>query len=125
MRLPITTAGGIVGRSKQTEESCMNSLDDPFSLGNPFSRDRSADHSERVAAIKLWTRQALALTEESTVSISQFGCAKPTCPRNLTAILVMSQETPPRKITIHKSIVDVCEDDVVDAWSDLSHNSPS
>src|SRR5580704_11972924 len=58
MRLPIPTAGGIVGRSKQTEESCMNSLDDPFSLGNPFSRDRSAYHSERVAAIKLWTRQA-------------------------------------------------------------------
>jgi hypothetical protein len=97
----------------------MNSLD------NPFNRQRNGDHSERVEAIKLWTRQILALTEESTVSISQFGCAKPTCPRNLTAILVMSQEMPPRKITIHKSIVDVCEDDVVGAWSDLFHNSPS
>jgi hypothetical protein len=97
----------------------MNSLD------NPFNRDRSPGHTERVAEIKLWTRQTLALTEESTVSVSQFGCAKPTCPRNLTAILVMSQEASPRKITIHKSIVDVCEDDVVEAWSDLLHNSPS
>ena len=103
----------------------MNSLYDPFSLGNPLQRDRSVDNSERVAAIKLWTRQALALTEEPTVSVSQFGCAKPTCPRNLTAILVMSEETAARKITIHKSIVDVCEDDVVDAWSELLHNSPS
>jgi hypothetical protein len=125
MRLPITTAGGIVGRSKHRRKNRMNSLDDPFSLGNPLSRDRSADHSERVEAIKIWTRQTLALTEESTVSISQFGCAKPTCPRNLTAILVMSQQTPPRKVTIHKSIVDVGEDDVVEAWAELLHNSPS
>ena len=103
----------------------MNSLDDPFSLGNPFKRDRGADHSERVEAIKLWTRQALALTEDSSLSVSQFGCAKPTCPRNLTAILVMSQDAPARKITIHKSIVDVGEDDVVDAWSEHLHDSPS
>lgn len=103
----------------------MSSLDDPFSLGNPFSRERSADHSERVEAIKLWTRKILALAEESTVSVSQFGCSKPTCPRNLTAVLVMSEGAPARKITMHKSIVDVCEDDVVEAWSDLLQNSPS
>jgi hypothetical protein len=103
----------------------MNSLDNPFSFDNPFSRDRNVDHSERVAAIKVWTRQALALTDEATVSVSQFGCAKPTCPRNLTAILVMSQDTPARKVTMHKSIVDVCEDDVVEAWSELSNNPPS
>jgi hypothetical protein len=102
----------------------MSFPDDPFSL-NPFNRDRNADHSERVAEIKLWTRQALALSEEATVSVSQFGCAKPTCPRNLTAILVMSEATPPRKVTMHKSIVDVGEDDVVGAWSELLQNSPS
>jgi hypothetical protein len=122
-------AGGIVAgkvcldssprRSKQPEQSRMNTFD------NPFDRGRNIDHSERVAAIKLWTRQTLALAEESTVSVSQFGCAKPTCPRNLTAILVMSQDAPARKITIHKSIVDVGEDDVVDAWSELLHSSPS
>jgi hypothetical protein len=101
------------------EESRMSTFD------NPFNRDSSIDRSEMVAAIKLWTRQTLALAEDSTVSVSQFGCAKPTCPRNLTAILVMSQDAPARKISIHKSIVDVCEDDVVDAWSELLHNSPS
>jgi hypothetical protein len=103
----------------------MNSLDDPFSLGNPFKRDRGADHSERVEAIKLWTRQALMLTDEWTVSVSQFGCAKPTCPRNLTAIMVLSEKTPPSKVTMHKSIVDVCEDDVVDAWMKLLESPPS
>ena len=95
------------------------------SLDNPFNRQRGADHSERVEAIKLWTRQTLALAEESTVSVSQFGCAKPTCPRNLTAILVMSQDAPARKISIHKSIVDVCESDVVDACLDQSRHSLS
>ena len=103
----------------------MSSLDDPFSLGNPFSRERNADHSERVAAIKLWTRQILALGEESTVSVSQFGCAKPTCPRNLTAVLVMAEGVPARKITMHMSIVDVGEQDLVEAWSDLLQNSPT
>jgi hypothetical protein len=85
---------------------------------NPFSRDRSVDRSEQVEAIKLWTRQTLGLTEDSAVSVSQFGCAKPTCPRNMTVILLMSQEAPTRKISIHKSIVDVCESDVRDACSD-------
>lgn len=92
---------------------------------NPFNRDSSIDRSERVEAIKLWTRQTLALTEESVVSVSQFGCAKPTCPRNLTVILLLSQEAPTRKISIHKSIVDVCESDVRDACLDFLHNSQS
>jgi hypothetical protein len=92
---------------------------------NPFNRDNSIDRSEQVEAIKLWTRQNLALTEESVVSVSQFGCAKPTCPRNLTIILLLSQEAPTRKISIHKSIVDVCESDVRDACVDFVHNSQS
>ena len=92
---------------------------------NPFNRDSSIDRSEQVEAIKLWTRQALALTEESAVSVSQFGCAKPTCPRNLTVILLLSQAAPTRKISIHKSIVDVCESDVRDACLDFVHNSQS
>jgi hypothetical protein len=95
------------------------------SLDNPFNRQRSADHSERVEAIKLWTRQILALTEDSVVSVSQFGCAKPTCPRNLTVILLMSQEAPTRKISIHKSMADVDESDVRDACLEFLHNSPS
>jgi hypothetical protein len=94
------------------------------SFDNPFSRERSVDRSEQVEAIKLWTRQILALTEESVVSVSQFGCAKPTCPRNMTIILLMSEEAPTRKISIHKSIVDVCESDVRDACSD-PRNAPS
>lgn len=92
---------------------------------DPFDRDGSVDVPERAAAIKFWTRQILALTEESIVSVSEFACTKPTCPNRRTVILVMSQEGPTRKISIHKSIADVCEFDVLDACLDLLRNSPS
>jgi hypothetical protein len=94
------------------------------SFDNPFGRQRGADHPEQVEAIKLWTRQTLALTEDTVLSISQFGCARPTCPRNMTYILLMSEVAPTRKISIHKSIVDICESDVRDACSD-PRNAPS
>ena len=93
----------------------MSSVVDPESVSLP----------ELAAAIKFWTRQILALTEESIVSVSEFACAKPTCPNQQTVILVMSQEAPTRKISIHKSIADVCEFDVLDACLDLLRNSPS
>ena len=96
----------------------MSSLDDLF------GRQRDVDRSEQVEAIKLWTRQILALAEDTVLSVSQFGCAKPTCPRNMTYILLMSEAAPTRKISIHKSIVDVCESDVRDACSD-PRNAPS
>ena len=93
----------------------MSSVVDPGSIGLP----------ERAAAIKYWTRQTLALTEELIVSVSEFACAKPTCPNRQTVIFVMSQEGPTRKMSIHKSIAEVCEFDVLDACLDLLRNSPS
>ena len=95
------------------------------SLDNPFSRQRSVDYSEQVEAIKLWARQSLPLTEESVVSVSEFSCAKPSCPNRQTVILVMSENAPTQKMSIHKSIADVCEADVFDACLDLLRNWPS
>ena len=80
---------------------------------------------ERAAAIKFWTGQALALTDEFIVSVSEFACGKPTCPNQHTAIMVMSQNGPARKISIHKPIADICEFDVLDACLELLRNSPA
>ena len=80
---------------------------------------------ERAAAIKFWTSQALALTDEYIVSVSEFACGKPTCPNQHTAIMVMSEEGPMRKISIHKPIADICEFDVLDACLDLLRESPA
>jgi hypothetical protein len=93
----------------------MSSVVDPGRIGLP----------ERAAAIKFWTSQALALTDEYIVSVSEFSCGKPTCPNQHTAIMVMSQAGAMRKISIHKPIADISEFDVLDACLDLLRESPA
>jgi hypothetical protein len=92
---------------------------------NPFNQHKSSGLPEKAAEIKLWTRQNLPLTEESVVSVSEFACAKPSCPNRQTVILVMSEDAPTQKISIHKTIADVCETDVFDACLELLRNWPS
>jgi len=93
----------------------MSSVVDPGSTGLP----------EMAAAIKFWTRQTLALTDDIIVSDSEFSCGKPTCPNQHTAIMVMALEGPPRKISIHKPVADISEFDVLDACLDLLRKSPA
>ena len=95
------------------------------SFDNPFSRQRGVGHSEQVEAIKLWTRQNLPLTEETIVSVSEFACAKPNCPNRQTVILVLSEDAPTQKMSIHKTVADVSEADVFDACLELLRNWPS
>ena len=92
---------------------------------NPFNQHKSTGLPEKAAEIKLWTRQNLPLTEESVVSVSEFACAKPNCPNRQTVILVMSEDAPTKKMSIHKTIADICETDVFDACLDLLRNWPS
>lgn len=49
---------------------------------DPTDRDGSVGLPESSAAIKFWTRQILALSEDSIVSVTEFACGKPTCPNN-------------------------------------------
>lgn len=95
------------------------------SLDNPFKRDSSIDRSEKAAAIKLWTRQNLPLTEESIVTVSEFNCAKPSCPNKQTVILLMSEDAPTQKMSIHKTLADIFEADVFDACLELLRDWPS
>ena len=92
---------------------------------NPFNQHRSTGLPEKAAEIKLWTRQNLPLTEESVVSVSEFACAKPSCLNRQTVILVMSEDAPTKKMSIHKTIADVCETDVFDACLELLRDWPS
>src|SRR3954471_24504241 len=80
---------------------------------------------EKAAEIKLWTRHNLPLTEETVVSVSEFACIKPDCPKRQTVILVLSEDAPTQKISIRKTIEDVCETDVFDACLELLRNWPS
>jgi hypothetical protein len=93
------------------------------SFVNPLSRP--AIDPERSAAIKLWTRQTLGLAEETTLTVGEFGCDKPTCPNKQTIILVMSGDTQTRRIRIHKSAVDISEIDVLNACFDPRNAPPN
>lgn len=85
----------------------------------------SVSLSERAAAIKFWTRQALALPDEFVVSVSEYACGKPTCPNQHTVIMVMSEAGPSRKIVINKTIADIGEFDVLDACLELLRETPA
>ena len=85
----------------------------------------SAGLSEIASAIKFWTRQTLALPDDQIVSVSEFDCTKPTCPNKRTVIMVMGQDGSQRKMSLHKSIADVSEFDVLDACLDLLRESPA
>ena len=95
------------------------------SFVNPLDRHGSIDRADRAAAIQVWTRQNLPLTEETAVSVSEFACAKPSCPPRQTVILVLSEDMSIQKMSIHKAIADVCEADVFDACLELLRNWPS
>ena len=95
------------------------------SFVNPLDRHESIDRPERVAAIQLWTRQNLPLTEETAVSVTEFACAKPSCPKRQTVILVLSEDMSTQKMSIHKAMADVCEADVFDACLELLRSWPS
>ena len=95
------------------------------SLDNPFNQRKGSDLPEKAAAIKLWTRQNLPLTEETAVSVSEFACAKPSCPNRQTVILVLSEDMSTQKMSIHKAMADVCEADVFDACLELLRNWPA
>ena len=95
------------------------------STADPTERDGSADLPERVAAIKFWTRQILALPEDSIVSVSEFACGKPSCPNQHTAIFVMSQDGPTRKFSVHKRIAEISEFDILEAYSDSLQHAQS
>lgn len=84
---------------------------------NPMARQGSASVAARAAAIKGWTRQALALDEHIVISISELTCTQPGCPPQITVALVLIPDAA-FKITVHKPIVDVTENDVIEASRD-------
>ena len=89
------------------------------------SVDASVSLPEMAGAIKFWTRQTLALSDEFIVSVSEFNCGKPTCPNLHTVIMVMSQEGPQKKIVVNKPLADIHEFDVLDACMDMLRESPA
>ena len=80
---------------------------------NPLAKD--ARIPAAVAAIKGWTRTALAIDDEAVISVNELSCAKPGCPPRETVVLVLRRGAPASRLSIHMAIVDVGERDVIQA----------
>ena len=68
---------------------------------------------EKLAQIKSWTTELLALNQSTPISISQLRCHEPGCSPIETVIAVMT--TSPQTYKVHKAASDVDYQDVVDA----------
>jgi len=77
---------------------------------NLFDRNALAADRDRVAQLKRWLTEALALAPATTISISQLRCSEPGCPPIETAIAVMG--VPPVTYKIHKAVADIERADV-------------
>ena len=67
------------------------------------------------AAIKGWTREAFGFNDDVVVSVNELSCSEPGCPPRETVVLMLPPGIPPTRLSIHKAVVDVCEQDVIDA----------
>lgn len=73
-----------------------------FGFGKKNERD-----PERIAALKQQVRAALALPEDTAISINEIACADPACPVLETIILVMQPGQKTRAYKAHGALDDL------------------
>jgi len=78
-----------------------------MSLRYPFVEKRSEDLKAAADRIKMWVREALSLSDEVAVTVSEINCRDPGCPGVETAILVMVPDLPTRMIRIACPLAEV------------------
>ena len=78
-----------------------------MSLRYPFVEKRSEDLKAAADRIKMWVREALSLSDEVAVTVSEINCRDPACPGVETVILVMIPELPTRMIRIACPLAEV------------------
>ena len=71
-----------------------------MSLRYPFIQKRSEDLKGAADRIKTWTREALSLSDDAAVTVSEINCRDRACPGVETVILVMIPGLPTRIIRI-------------------------
>lgn len=85
---------------------------------NPLGRNplgRNPRMPAATAAIKDWTRTALDIGDDVVVSVNELACPQPDCPPRETIVLVLRAGAPAMRLSIHKAILDVVEQDVIEA----------
>ncbi len=91
---------------------------------NPLQR-RAPGLVEQARTIKQWTRESLALPDDTVVSVNELACHLPGCPPKETVILVMNAAVTVQA-SIHKALAEVAEADVAAAvWTDPAGQEPA
>lgn len=65
-----------------------------------------------LSRIKAWTREALALPSEATLSVNEISCTDPSCPGTETVILVLCRGERTRAYKVAKAMDAVTEPDL-------------
>lgn len=86
----------------------LNSLD-----RNPLRRNPRMPAA--AAAIKAWTRTALDIGDDVVISVNELACPLPDCPPRETVVLVLRTGAPAMRLSIHKAILEVVKQDVIEA----------
>lgn len=76
-----------------------------------FGRKDERD-PEMAARLKTLVREALALNEETGITISEISCADPACPVLETIVLVMPPGQKTRAYKMHGSMAELSADEV-------------
>lgn len=77
---------------------------------NPLARNPRLP--EASTAIKRWARSALGLSDEHAVTVSEIACSVPGCPPQETVVLILPTAGGALKLSIHKAVLNVTEEDV-------------
>jgi hypothetical protein len=83
-----------------------------------FGRDAGGDPHQRAAAvqrIKAELRQALGLSDDDIVMVTELACSEPGCPPRETVMALLRAEALTQRWKVHKPLIDVTPADVVNA----------
>ena len=65
---------------------------------------------EQIRQLKAWVHEALDISADIPVSISQLACHEPDCPPVETVIAIMTQ--PPQQFKLHRPLCDIGQSDI-------------
>jgi len=81
-------------------------------VASPFARRRSPDCGAASANIKTWVRERFALSERTSVTVSEIVCRDPACPGVETVILIMDAGVKTRMVRIARPMIAVTAADI-------------
>ena len=65
---------------------------------------------EQIRQLKAWVHEALDISTDIPVSISQLACHEPDCPPVETVIAIMTR--PPQQFKLHRPLCDIGQSDI-------------